>query len=242
MNKRLIITFVSLAAVVLLVVLSCVIFIVGDVQVETTAGLTLTDEQKAAIVSDSKIAKFSSIFSISEEKAAANIESKHPALKVVVIERKAPNKVVINMTSRTGIIAVATEGGYAVLDRDLKCVEIASDIDGKFYSLTEGIDVVGVQPGDFVDNDKIVAMIRGAEEVSFVGARFAAFFVKVSVSGSYVELTTNTGVIFRLNASDNIGTLVKQCYNYYLNFTDNSQKQAGYIYLSQEGFVHSYAI
>lgn len=242
MNKRLTIIFISLAVVVLLVVLSCVIFIIGDVQVETTSDLTLTDEQKASIVNDSQIAKYSSIFALSEEKASEYIESKNPTLKVVMIERKAPNKVVINITGRTGLFAVATEGGYAVLDRDLKRIDDVSDIGDKFLCVTSGIDLTDVALGGFLDNDKLVKMIRAAEEVSFVGARFGAFFVTMQVGGSYVDLTTNTGVIFRLNASDNIGTILKQCYNFYLNAANDAQKSSGYIYLSNSGFRHAYSL
>ncbi|MGN0788459.1 MAG: cell division protein FtsQ/DivIB [Christensenellales bacterium] len=242
MNKRLTIIFISLAVVVLLVVLSCVIFIIGDVQVETTSDLTLTDEQKASIVNDSQIAKYSSIFALSEEKASEYIESKNPTLKVVMIERKAPNKVVINVTGRTGLIAVATESGYAVLDRDLKRIANESDVDGKFLCVASGIDLSGVAVGEFIGNDKLVTMIRAAEEVSFVGARFGAFFVTMQVGGTYVDLTTNTGVIFRLNASDNIGTILKQCYNFYLNAATDAQKSAGYIYLSDNGFRHAYSL
>lgn len=238
MNKRLTIIFISLAVVVLLVVLSCVIFIIGDVQVETTSNLTLTDEQKASIVNDSQIAKYSSIFALSEEKASEYIESKNPTLKVVMIERKAPNKVVINITSRTGLFAVATEGGYAVFDRDLKRIDNVSDIDDKFLCVASGIDVSSVAIGQFLDNDKLVAMIRAAEEVSFVGARFGAFFTQMQVGETYVDLTTNTGVIFRLNLSDNIGTILKQCYNFYLNAASEAQKSSGYIYLSNNGFMH----
>ncbi|MGN0796972.1 MAG: FtsQ-type POTRA domain-containing protein [Christensenellales bacterium] len=239
MNKRLTIIFISLAVVVLLVVLSCVIFIVGDVQVETTSDLTLTDEQKASIVNDSQIAKYSSIFALSEDKACEYIESKNPTLKVVVIERKAPNKVVINMTGRTGIFAVATEGGYAVLDRDLKRIKNTDEIDGEFLCVASGIDLSDVAVGGFLDNDKLIAMIRAAEEVSFVGARFGAFFTSMQVGTTYVDLTTNKGVIFRLNASDNIGTILKQCYNFYLNATSDAQKSSGYIYLSDSGFRYA---
>lgn len=242
MNKRLTIIFISLAVVVLLVVLSCVIFIIGDVQVETTSDLILTDEQKASIVIDSQIAKYSSIFALSEEKASEYIESKNPTLKVVMIERKAPNKVVINVTGRTGIFAVSTESGYAILDRDLKRIANESDIDGQFLCVASGIDLSGVAVGEFIGNDKLVTMIRAAEEVSFVGARFGAFFVTMQVGVSYVDLTTNTGVIFRLNASDNIGTILKQCYNFYLNAATEAQKSAGYIYLSDNGFIHAYSL
>lgn len=239
MNKRLTIIFISLAVVVLLVVLSCVIFIIGDVQVETTSDLTLTDEQKASIVNDSQITKYSSIFALSEEKASEYIEIKNPPLKVVMIERKAPNKVVINMTGRIGIFAVATEGGYAVLDRDLKRIDNVEDIEGRFLCLAGGIDLSNVGVGQFLDNDKLVVMIRAAEEVSFVGARFGAFFTNMQVGATYVDLTTNTGVIFRLNSSDNIGTILKQCYNYYLNATSDAQKSSGYIYLSDSGFRYA---
>ena len=57
MNKRLIAIFASLAAVVVLVVLSCVIFIIGDVTVRLSVGMESSPELREKIIQDSKIAK-----------------------------------------------------------------------------------------------------------------------------------------------------------------------------------------
>lgn len=243
MNKKLLITFISLAVVVLLVVLACAIFIVGDVVVESTSDTVLTDAQRNEIMVDSKIAKFSSIFSLSEEIASANIESKHPTFKVVLIERKFPNKVVINVAKRTGIMAVRTDQGYAVLDRDLKVIAIEESIDELFLAELEGIEQPSYSVGGFVEGyDYLAKMVKGAEDMSFVGKRFGAFFTTIQILEGYVHMTTNTGVIFRLNISNEIDKLVKQSYNFYLNHTTDSQKQSGYIVLTEQGFAYKDSI
>ncbi len=240
MNKKLLITFISLAVVVLLVVLACAIFIVGNVTVETTSDTALTEGECNEIIVDSKIAKFSSIFALSEEIATANIESKHPTLQVVQIERKFPNKVVINVSKRTAIMAVKTDQGYVLLDKELKVIGVEENISDKFLAQVEGLQPAEYQVGMFIKGcDYLTKLVKGAEEMSFLGERFGAFFTKVELLEGYVHLTTNTGVVFRLNICQDIDKLLKQSYNFYLNVASSEQKKSGYIVLTEQGFSHT---
>ncbi len=199
MNKKLLITFISLAVVVLLVVLACAIFIVGNVTVESTSDTTLTEEECNEIVADSKIAKYSSIFALSEEIAISNIESKHPTLQVVQIERKFPNKVVINIAKRTAIMSIKTDQGYVLLDKELKVIGIEEDISNKFLAQLDGIKQDEYKVGAFLKGyDFLANLVKGAQEMSFLSERFGAFFTKIDLLEGYVHITTNTGVVFRL--------------------------------------------
>ena len=120
MHKRLwVILGIIVSAVVLSVVLG-VMFSIGGVDVNTTNDITVDDGVKSEIIALSGIKKGKNIFSIDEAIAIENIEINRPELKVISIERKFPNKVVVYVTRRTGVFSLALDDGrFAVLDREL---------------------------------------------------------------------------------------------------------------------------
>ncbi|MEG2675690.1 MAG: FtsQ-type POTRA domain-containing protein [Clostridia bacterium] len=241
MNKRIVGIFCGLLAVVVLVVLCCVIFVVGSVSVQTTAELELSAEMNAKILQDSNIVKYSSIFGISEEKAIENIEKNNPMLKVVLIERKFPNKVVINVATRVEMLAIAMENGkFAILDRELKILEIVDVLDSKkILSRVENFVIPqDAQVGTFVENASwLKKVILGAERISFLNQRFAVFFPKMEYQEKKIILHTNSGVKFAINSanSDDISTLISYAYSF---FTEKAMdKNSGYIVLQDKGWT-----
>ena len=101
MNKRLLGIFIAVAVAVVVIVVCCVMFLTGSVEVRTTDNLTLEDETVNAIITQSGIRKGESVFAIDESEAVNAVEKANPTLKVVDIERKFPNKVVIYIAERS---------------------------------------------------------------------------------------------------------------------------------------------
>lgn len=238
MHKRLLIIFGIIATVVLLAVLLYIVFAVGNVSVNTTNNIALTEQQKSDIIKLSGIKSGNNIFAIDEDIAIENIEISYPKLKVLSIERKFPNNVYIYVTDRTGIFSLRlADGRYAVLDRELKVTEILAENDDKLCVL-DGVAVTNVKEGYVLDDSQILlTMMKGAERCSFINARYYSFIRKTQVLDKEIWLTTNTGVIICLPISSNIDQSMINAYGYYLEHTSDTGKTSGKIVLSEDGWV-----
>lgn len=236
MHKRLLIIFGIIATVVLLAVLLYIIFAVGNVNVNTTNNITLTEQQKSDIIKLSGIKGGNNIFAIDEDIAIQNIEISFPKIKVLSIERKFPNNVYIYVTDRTGVFSLLLpDRRYAVLDRELKVIDIVTENDQKLCQL-EGVDTQNVKIGYVLEkSETLLNMIKGAEKCSFINARFYSFIKKTEVKEEEIWLTTNTGVVFCLPISSNIDESMINCYGYYLEHTNEISKSGGKIVLISEG-------
>ncbi|MDE6967052.1 MAG: FtsQ-type POTRA domain-containing protein, partial [Clostridia bacterium] len=133
MNKRLIIIFVCLALFVLTLVVGAVVFTVNDVDILLNSQENVAFD-KAKILNISGIKKGQSVFTINSDKASANIEKQFPELKVIKIERSFPNKVRIHLDTRKAILKmkISNSDSYAVLDRELKIINIVNN-DSEMY-------------------------------------------------------------------------------------------------------------
>ncbi|MDE5549512.1 MAG: FtsQ-type POTRA domain-containing protein [Clostridia bacterium] len=237
MHKRLWIILAVIASAVVLAVVLGTLFSIGGIDVNTTNDITLSAEQKLEIIEISQIKKGKNILSIDESIAISNIELNQPELKVISIERKFPNKVVIYVTKRTAVFSCKMEDGrYAILDRELKVIAISNN---ENYSLTSlsGLDEE-IELGQVVNfkNGLFAKMIKGAERCSFINERFCAFFPQVDIYEDYINLTTNSGVIMQIPMSSNIDESVIGCYNFYLNKTSSVGKSSGIIRLKDSGW------
>ena len=238
MHKRLWVILAVIASAVVLAVVLGTLFSIGGVDVNTTNDITLSAEQKSNIIELSQIKKGKNIFSIDEGIAISNIELNQPTLKVISIERKFPNKVVIYVTDRTPVFSCATgDGRYAILDRELKVMSFSNT---RNTSLTEliGLEDVSFELGQVIEyrNNLLIKMIKGAESCSFINERFYTFFPKVEVLEDVINLTTNSGVIMQLPVSSNIEESVIGCYTYYIQKTSAIGKSSGIIRLKDSGW------
>lgn len=240
MNKRIIALFCSLVAVVVIIVVMAITFTVGEVSVETTANIELNSKEKSDIIYDSKIVEHSSVFSLDEKIAISNIELCNPQLKVLSIERIFPNKVRINITKRVPILSLQLKDGtFALVDRELKVVQIVDTIEEAYISPIIGINLDTIQSGAFITTiDWLKSIIQSAEELSFVNERFSTFITSVEYQAfaseekpNLIILKTNTGVSFAIN--ENQG---KDAFNYfythYMTLKEN-QKNSGYIVINE---------
>lgn len=238
MHKRLWVILAVIASAVVLAVVLGTLFSIGGIDVNTTNDITLSAEQKSEIIGISQIKKGKNIFSVDEGIAISNIELSQPTLKVISIERKFPNKVVIYVTGRTAVFSCKMQDGrYAILDRELKVIAFA---DSENTSLTRlgGLEEETFELGQVFNykNGVLAKMIKGAERCSFINQRFCAFFPKVDVSEDSINLTTNSGVVMQLPISSNIDESVIGCYNYYLKKTSEVGKNSGIIRLQPKGW------
>lgn len=238
MRKRLWIILGVIVGVALIAVMVYCVFSIGKVDVNSTVDIAvLSQEEKDEIIALSGIQRGKNIFAIDEDIAGKNIESAIPTLKVISIERTFPNGVFIYVTRRTPVFYLALAGGqYAILDRELKVIAIQDNYDANLTQLV-GVVADSVKLGEILPDSKMLsALIKGAEKCSFINARFCAFYRKVVIDGSYVYLTSNTGVVFQLPVSSNIDESVVGSYGYYFTYANEKGKSEGYIYLDKHGW------
>ena len=243
MNKRLLGIFIAVAVAVVVIVVCCVMFLTGSVEVKTAGDLTLDDDKVNAIVSQSGIKKGESIFALDKASATSAVEKANPYLKVVNIERKFPNKVVIYIAERSPVLAipVETEEGesalYALVDNELKILGVAteSEISGltpvSNFTISGGEESAGSFLGE--DADGLAGVVEGAESVTFVSNRFNDFIKNIEFSKSNVRVKTNTGVTFVLKNDGNVKSMFVGAYTYYSNSADGSKERtSGYIFFN----------
>ena len=238
MRKRLWIILGIIAGIAVISVMAYCVFSIGKVDVNTTTDIAvISQEEKDEIIALSGIKKGKNIFAIDEDIASQNIEVNIPTLKVISIERTFPNGVYIYVTRRTPVFYMALKGGeYAILDRELKVLEISDSYDPMLTQLV-GVTAESVKLGETLQDCKtLLTLIKGAERCSFINARFCAFYRRVVIDDSYVYLTSNTGVTFQLPISSNIDESVIGSYGYYFESASEKGKSEGYIYLDKNGW------
>lgn len=250
MNKRLIIIFVCLAVFVLTVVLGAVVFTVSDIQV-LAAGDNDSEFDKAKIVTDSGIKHKISIFTVNEKKAIENIEKNNPYVKVISIERVFPNKVHINISKRIGILAMELSDGnnYAIIDRELKILEIIAKNDINLYEYTlingyilksENTDTLA---GNFLSLDvlqikNLYDTVQGMENVGFVNERFTAFTYSIDMSDpKYIVYYTRKGIKLaaRTNTNVEIKEQIRTLYSKFDSLSDEDKCADVFIFIDESG-------
>ena len=135
MTKRtkIITTCVSiLAIIVLLVVLSSTLFAVSEVKVSFKSDKSvLASVSEEEIAASANIKSGTNVFLIGKKEAISNVEKKYPYIKVLNIETKFPNKIIIHAIERDEVFAFQTAEKYIITDSDLKVLRI---VDGEFVS------------------------------------------------------------------------------------------------------------
>ncbi len=249
MNKRLLGIFIAVAVAIVVIVVCCVMFLVGSVEVRTADNLTLDDDAVSAIVSQSGISKGESVFSIDEDSSVSAIEKANPYLKVVDIERKFPNKVVIYVAKRTPLMYVALEEQedgaqlYAVLDNELKILDVVPLAKTQGLTLVSNFTIVGGEEsaGSFVGDKSqwLAGVVEGAQRVTFVENRFCDFISEITYGQISVRIRTNTGVSFVLKNVADIDELFVGAYTYYAQICTEDMRTSGHISLTDSGWIWS---
>ena len=255
MNKRLIIIFVSIAVIVLTLVLSAVIFTVNDVKI-LVSGANSEMLDKTDILNISGIKRGTSIFTVDEEQAEANIEKEYPNAKVVTIERIFPNQIRINIVVRVPIMAmkVAETDKHVILDREFKILEVlaSSEVASRELVIIEGsklvigdVSTVDSLIGSFVNttdgiNKGIHETILALETYGNINERLCSFADSIVVheSGDYLYVNTSIGakLVVRLETTKSTVVQIALVYNY-LDDLGVDRSKDWFIYMDNNGKV-----
>ena len=161
MNKRALVLMISLAVAVVVIVLACSIFAIGEVRVVAATDTLLDEETTAGVIEAAGIKSGGSIFSVDEEAVISNVESAYPQIKVITVERSFPGTVSINCTLRSPWICVPAQGGFALLDRELKVLDVVGTAPTSGYTIVSGYTLSSSELGAFADIEWLKALIQG---------------------------------------------------------------------------------
>lgn len=250
MNKRLIVLFVCLALVVLLVVLNSTVFVVSEIIVTSDIDDDWYDQDE--IISVSQINLGRNIFVVSESKASENIHSNLTDVRVISIERKFPNKVIIHITKRVPMVSIqiSDESQYIITDWDLRILDIQSNSGDLYLNSTKikglTLDVEGNRDeliGELIDDEKFDYVKNIAHSALLMGINdigFSSFFEEIDFSiANYVHIKTNSGVtlVLVVGTDTTLEDQFQAAYSIYVNFDINDlERNSGYIIITEEGW------
>ncbi|MFO7153538.1 MAG: FtsQ-type POTRA domain-containing protein [Caldicoprobacter oshimai] len=107
------------------------------------------------------------IFKIDREQIRERIES-NPLLKVLSIDFKYPNEIVINVEERKSVAAIPYLGSYVVIDVEGYVMEIHDNLEDMPYPLVQGLGLRGCtvgKPLSVADSYQMKALSRVLDEV-----------------------------------------------------------------------------
>lgn len=149
-NKKLIIIFSVICALTLLVVFNSVVFSVQHIDVYCYNAEDLELEQRVA--GGSGLKKGRSIFTVNEERIAAEVERNVSEARVRNIERKFPNRVCINYVKVYEYLEVMRDQKYYLLGSDgkiMRVADVAADSAG-IIELRSSAPLSGTATGEFL--------------------------------------------------------------------------------------------
>ena len=135
------------------------------------------------------------------------------------------------------------DGTYAVLDRELKVVDIVDDYSNITYvTPIIGYTLSGAQKGGFLTGINFLSEITSeAENLSFVNQRFSCYIPSIEYlkednnEVNKILLKTNTGVTLVIKeVPGSMGTFFNYAYTKYYNELTENQRSTGYVYLTDD--------
>lgn len=208
-NKRLIVVLCVLAFLTVLIVINSTLFTLQNISVNwLTTKCELTSVKDYDIVD--KVSKGGSIFLVDKEEISETLEKKYPYLRVVSIETKFPNKIVIHSAERESLYAIKlSDSEYAVLDEKGKVLSLESDrilageegdlgnrpIAVLFNRSNTSINVSDFEVGKMVKGDYISSLLS---------------ILSYSLRESNYTPTTSKGVLKEIEISQKLDTITNQ--------------------------------
>ena len=247
--------------VITIILLTCTVFVVREVKVESDVSSYLLDEE--AIVESSGLSIGRSIISISKEKVKLSIEKENPYVEVLGIHRVFPNKVVIETTVRMGVMIIASSDGesYAFLDSSLKVLSVmdkeaksateATILRGVTFHVPEGgaASLVGtkITLSDPSCGELLAEIAEFTSDYDLEGQSFSALFKEITFdtdNPGLVYIRTNKGVTLVLDKSLS-STIYDQmyiCLYYYTTSKDvTMDRTKGYIAFDKTKNVYTWS-
>lgn len=118
------------------------LFSLKEVNVESDISFYKTEDFLKA----GSVKKGENIFFCNEKKIKENIEKKLPFARVLSIEKKLPNKILIKISKANSCVAFKVEEGFVVTDETLKVLEIVPEIESSLIFVC-GAELKEYQPG-----------------------------------------------------------------------------------------------
>jgi len=168
-SKKLIVFLVILIFLAVLIVLNSTLFTLQNISINW-----LTTKYKLETIKDNKLIESvkmgDSIFLLKKDEIKSGLEKKYPYLRVVSIETKFPNKIVIHSAERESMFAIKlSDNEYAVVDElgKVLSLETSSIFAGSELSakpIKVFFNSMSIDPNDFaqgedVKNDMIVRLL-----------------------------------------------------------------------------------
>lgn len=236
-SKRLIVILSILAFLTVLIVLNSTLFTLQTVNVNwLTTKYELEKVKDYDLVDD--ISKGESIFLVNKTEISKKLEKTYPYLRVVSIETKFPNKLVIHSAERECLYAVKLfDNEYAVLDELGKVLKLTtssifagSELGAKPIKVT--FNNIVLNPTDFVVGEQVKVesvekllskLSYTLREASYTPTTSKGVFLNLDVvfmgEACEVNFTTRNGMIISLKDAGDYTTdkflLALERYNYF---------------------------
>ncbi|MBQ0017081.1 MAG: FtsQ-type POTRA domain-containing protein [Clostridiales bacterium] len=123
-NKKLAICLIVLSFLAVVVILSSAIFALSSVELVFLTTTNNLEGKNEEIVESADFKMGSNVLFLRKKSYIENMEKNFPYLKVVNIETKFPNKLVINCVERMEVFAINLgDGNYAICDEEFKVLK-----------------------------------------------------------------------------------------------------------------------
>lgn len=239
-SKRLIAILSVLGFLVVLIVMSSTLFTLQSISVNWLTTKCNIKEEDYQLVED--IEKGQSIFLLKKEDISTKLEKSFPYLRVVSIETKFPNKIVIHTAERESLYAIKlSDTEYAIIDERGKVLQLA---DGSIFEGAEAdlgtrpilvnfenmaLDIKNFEEGRDIGNQYIENLLSDLS-YSFRESRYSPTTCKGVVKSidvesqgefSQINIQTRNGMVLKIHEIENYTTdkllLGFERYNYYHN-------------------------
>lgn len=238
MNKRLITLVILLLFVVVVLIVCFTVLTIRDVTVDfqgDSGSYTETQILDAADIDFGKI-----IFSVSEQEVLTKIQNAYPSVKVLSIERKFPDKIIIHVTARHPVLAIGVAGtdNVVVVDREFTVLEVlaSSELATRLengslngivttdVTISQANAVPGVSLLDSKATDVIILqnVVVAFENMDVLNADFVSLVKSVSYASGSVTVEMRAGVKAVITDITSLGLRVNEAYSWYCNMAASS--------------------
>jgi len=243
-NKRLIIILSVFASLVLIAILCSTLFTVKNVSLNWLTTRVIFQESDSQVAAN--VQRGESVFLVDKQSIVAKLESEYPYLKVVSVEIKFPNKLVIHTAERQELFSLKLrDNKHAIIDGDCKVLGFVTDsqLDAKLIKpIPITLTGYSVAEKDFelsqianigwiktlLTNFNISLLSTGDEAVN-IKSNITSLEIDVTGVKNVVNMTTRYGVKIRIeNVPDDLNKKYISAFSIYYSLTPQ-QKSAGEI-------------
>lgn len=241
-NKRLVIILCVLAFLTVLIAINSTLFTLQGISMNwLTTKYMLQDVKDYEIIEDIELG--GSVFLLNKDEITQQLEKSNPYLRVVSLETKFPNKLVIHCAERESLYAIKiTSSQYVILDEMGKVLTITEDarmFEGNGANLGAVPIVIdfaslSLKREDFVEGEKVnsqyVANILSSlsyslREASYIPTTSKGVIKSIEVvsmgNSSKISMMTRSGIEINIVDVENLTTkkllLGFERYNHYHN-------------------------